>query len=154
MATAVGPTRLGKTEAANWQRWKKAREDEHLYHLGRLREVKDILPDRGNLEARFLAVQAYLQDADELLKEIGRVVFEATNRSGSQEVSFDQLGVLYGYLDDLKMMARWFTEHADSIQDAARHDLFIVAQDGQMANTPRYDEHGNPTPWYAQQGQG
>ncbi len=98
-------------------------------------ETAPRLPNAAELKAAWTA----LADVEEqLLEPTMRSVFEALNYSGEQQITFEQIGRLAAWADDVQAIAGSIVYRAANVKEAAVRDLPSIADEGRNPNAPRF----------------
>ncbi len=92
------------------------------------------------------AVWTQLADLEEFgVDPVASRVFRATSFEGEQKVTYDHIGSLLVFADDLARFAERFTTVAEKIRRATLADLEGIRREGRQGSVPVFDEYGDRT---------
>ena len=98
------------------------------------------LPTPEELDAFF----GRLMDVEEELDAMSRRAFAVTNYEEEQEVTFEHIGSLVVFADDLRRHALHVRRLADKLERVAINELDPIRRDGRQMNVPQFDRWGHP----------
>jgi hypothetical protein len=96
------------------------------------------LPSVEELDATF----GKLMDADDELGGVVTRVLKVANHEGEQEVTWEQIGSIATFADNVRLMGDRLTEVARQLAATAVRDLEPILREGRQINVPRFDEDG------------